>query len=63
LHDAFRRENGYTDLEISQKRSALENVLACDGIAAHEQRLYRAGFRHVVCWFRVANFASWLAFV
>ena len=26
LHQDFKRSNGYTELEINQKRSALENV-------------------------------------
>lgn len=61
LHHAFKRNNGYSDLEISQKRTALENVLIPETLAAHEQRLRRAGFRQVHVWFRCFNFLSLVA--
>jgi tRNA (cmo5U34)-methyltransferase len=62
LHDAFRRENGYSELEISQKRDALEHVLRCDTEEQHRARLAAAGFGRVELWFKAVNFASWLAF-
>jgi len=49
-HD-FKRANGYSDLEISQKRTALENVMVPDTLATHEARLRTAGFRHIAVWF------------
>lgn len=61
LHHAFKRANGYSDLEISQKRSALENVLVPETIAAHQQRLRSAGFSSVDVWFQCFNFASLVA--
>lgn len=61
LHHAFKRANGYSELEISQKRSALENVLVPETIAAHQQRLRRAGFSSVDVWFQCFNFASLVA--
>jgi tRNA (cmo5U34)-methyltransferase len=61
LHDDFRRRNGYSDLEIAQKRLALERVLYCDPEAVHLERLRQAGFDRVVPLFRALNFASWLA--
>jgi tRNA (cmo5U34)-methyltransferase len=61
LHHAFKRANGYTDLEISQKRSALENVLVPETIASHQQRLRRAGFASVDVWVQCFNFASLVA--
>jgi tRNA (cmo5U34)-methyltransferase len=61
LHDAFRLANGYSDLELAQKRQALENILRCDSEAQHRQRLCQVGFGQVVGWFRAANFGSWLA--
>lgn len=61
LHHAFKRANGYSDLEISQKRSALENVMRPETIAAHQQRLRRAGFASVDVWFQCFNFASLVA--
>jgi tRNA (cmo5U34)-methyltransferase len=61
LHHTFKRANGYSDLEISQKRSALENVLLPETIASHTERLRRAGFTSVDVWFQCFNFASLVA--
>ncbi|MFW6346906.1 MAG: carboxy-S-adenosyl-L-methionine synthase CmoA, partial [Halomonas sp.] len=60
-HD-FKRANGYSDLEISQKRTALENVLVPDTLAAHQARLAQAGFSRSHTWFQFLNFASLIAF-
>ncbi|MBZ0328787.1 MULTISPECIES: carboxy-S-adenosyl-L-methionine synthase CmoA [Halomonas] len=60
-HD-FKRANGYSDLEISQKRNALENVLVPDSLDAHHDRLARAGFSRSLTWFQYLNFASLIAF-
>lgn len=62
LHHNFKRANGYSDLEIAQKRSALENVLIPETLKTHQQRLLGAGFRSVDCWFQCFNFASIIAF-
>lgn len=61
LHEEFKRVNGYSELEISQKRSALENVLISETLDAHRQRLLAAGFSQVVLWFQCFNFVSLLA--
>ncbi|WP_417549761.1 carboxy-S-adenosyl-L-methionine synthase CmoA [Methylophaga sp.] len=61
-HHDFKRANGYSDLEISQKRSALENVLIPETQTAHQQRLSQAGFIRSECWFQCFNFASLIAF-
>lgn len=60
-HD-FKRANGYSDMEISQKRTALENVLVPDTLDAHHARLAAAGFERVTTWFQYLNFASLVAF-
>jgi len=60
-HHEFKRLNGYSDLEISQKRQAIENVLIPETAAAHRERLLQAGFRQVSCWFQCFNFASFIA--
>lgn len=62
LHHNFKRGNGYSDLEIAQKRTALENVLIPETLNAHKERLLQAGFRAVDCWFQCYNFASIIAF-
>jgi tRNA (cmo5U34)-methyltransferase len=61
LHHAFKRANGYSDLEISQKRTALENVLIPETLEAHRARLLEAGFSRVEVWFQCLNFASLVA--
>ena len=61
LHHEFKKANGYSELEISQKRSALENVLIPETIEAHHQRLKQAGFSDVITWFQCFNFASLIA--
>lgn len=61
MHHAFKRANGYSQLEISQKRTALENVLIPETPLAHEQRLLEAGFARVDQWFQCFNFASFVA--
>ncbi|MDX1679068.1 carboxy-S-adenosyl-L-methionine synthase CmoA, partial [Arsukibacterium sp.] len=61
LHLDFKRANGYSELEISQKRSALENVMKPDTLAQHQQRLQQAGFSEQSLWFQCFNFCSMLA--
>lgn len=61
LHIAFKRANGYSELEIAQKRSAIENVMKPDSLETHRQRLLDAGFTTVVPWFQCLNFASLIA--
>lgn len=61
LHHNFKRANGYSDLEIAQKRSALEQVLLPESLATHRSRLRHAGFSSVDVWFQCFNFASLIA--
>ena len=61
LHHEFKRRNGYSELEISQKRTALENVMKIDSFQTHQQRLLEVGFRDVVLWFKCFNFSSMFA--
>ena len=61
IHHEFKRENGYTDLEISRKRSALEQVLIPETIDCHIKRLLNAGFKSADVWFQCFNFTSMLA--
>ncbi len=61
IHHNFKRAHGYSDLEVSQKRSALENVLIPETIATHRERLMQAGFSSVDVWFQCFNFMSMLA--
>lgn len=61
LHEKFKRARGYSELEISQKRRALERVLRIESAATHRRRLRRAGFKHTYLWFRALNFAAFAA--
>ena len=60
-HEAFKRANGYSELEISQKRTALENVLVAETAEQHQQRLVKAGFSQVHRWYQAFNFVAWAA--
>lgn len=57
----FKLENGYSELEISQKREALEKVLVPESVQTHVRRLTRAGFASVDVWLKWFNFTSMLA--
>lgn len=61
LHHEFKKANGYSELEISQKRTALETVLIPETLATHHQRLQQAGFSRSDVWFQCFNFASIIA--
>lgn len=61
VHYAFKRANGYSDLEIAQKRSAIENVMLLDTQPAHLTRLHQAGFTQAYTWFQCLNFGSIVA--
>ena len=60
-HHTFKRANGYSDMEVSQKRAAIENVLIPDTIEEHENRLKQAGFETSYQWFQAFNFSSLIA--
>ena len=61
LHHEHKRRNDYSQLEISRKRAALENVLIPETVAAHRERLADAGFARSAVWLRYFNFVSIVA--
>lgn len=61
LHHDFKRANGYSELEVAQKRTALENVMRTDSAEQHIERLTNAGFSHASPWFQCFNFISFIA--
>ena len=61
LYFDFKRKNGYSELEISQKREALEKVLVPETMEQHLQRLQQAGFNSIDIWFKWFNFAAMIA--
>jgi tRNA (cmo5U34)-methyltransferase len=58
---AYKRSQGYTDLEIDQKRRALENVLVPFNERTNINLLREAGFHAVEPFFRWYNFECFLA--
>ena len=61
LHLDFKRANGYSELEISGKRQAIENVLIPETANTHINRLTRVGFTEITEFFRCLNFNAWVA--
>lgn len=58
---AYKRAQGYSQLEIMRKRDALEHVLVPYSAQKNEQLLKNAGFTHVETLFRWCNFALFIA--
>ena len=61
LHLSFKRLMGYSDLEIAQKRAALENVLIPNTIDELKERAVRAGFSRTELVVQCLNFVAILA--
>ena len=57
----MKRENGYSDLEIAQKREALENILVPYRLEENKELLREQGFRHVDVFFKWYNFCAIIA--
>ena len=57
----MKRRHGYSELEISQKREALENVLIPYTESENRQILADAGFSRVEVFFRWYNFCGMVA--
>jgi len=61
-HHDFKRTQGYSDLEIAQKRNALEDVLRPDTEQAHFERFKQAGLSRPRRWFQCFSFTSYIVF-
>jgi tRNA (cmo5U34)-methyltransferase len=61
-HHDFKRTQGYSELEIAQKRNALEDVLRPEPETTHFKRLRQAGFSSTRRWFQCFSFASYISF-
>ncbi len=57
----FKKRNGYSKLEISQKREALENVLVPYQVNENIELLKSSGFSEVEIFFKWYNFCGFLA--
>lgn len=60
-YHGYKKINGYSDMEIAQKRQALEDSLKPDTLSKWQERLTHAGFSQVEVWFRAFNFVSIVA--
>ena len=57
----FKKEQGYSEYEIVQKREALENVLVPYSEEENIKMVKNCGFSHCEVIFRWANFATFIA--
>jgi tRNA (cmo5U34)-methyltransferase len=57
----MKKRNGYSELEISQKREALENVLVPYKLLENREMLIRTGFRYCDVFFKWYNFCGLIA--
>ncbi len=57
----MKRSNNYSELEISQKREALENVLIPYKLSENITLLRNAGFAHCEVFFKWYNFSGFIA--
>jgi tRNA (cmo5U34)-methyltransferase len=57
----LKRRRGYSEIEIAQKREALENVLVPYRLDENVELLRRAGFEHVDVFFKWYNFCGIVA--
>jgi len=57
----FKKTQGYSEFEISQKREALENVLIPYSYEENKKMILDAGFSHFDCLFKWINFATFIA--
>jgi tRNA (cmo5U34)-methyltransferase len=60
LYYDFKRRNGYSELEISRKREALEKVLRPMSPTSHMKLLKKSGFKSSEILFRWYNFATFV---
>ncbi|PWJ54270.1 tRNA (cmo5U34)-methyltransferase [Dyadobacter jejuensis] len=58
----YKRRNGYSELEISQKREALENVLIPYTVSENNSLLKDAGFEGCEMFFKWYNFSGLIAY-
>jgi len=57
----FKKQNGYSEYEIAQKREALENILVPYSEEENIKMAKNNGFSHCEVVFRWANFATFIA--
>ncbi len=61
LYFDFKREQGYSEIEITKKRETLENILIPFSIDENMKMLNEAGFKQCETFFQWFNFTSFIA--
>ena len=61
IHHSFKLANGYSELEVSRKRDALEGVLISQSQAENEGILYESGFSEIRKVMKNLNFVTFMA--
>ena len=61
MHHDFKKDHGYSKMEISKKRDALENVLVPLKLSKTMTLVHEAGFTAVDIFFKWNNFAGLIA--
>lgn len=61
IYHNFKKERGYSELEIAKKREALENILIPFSIDENKKLLKNAGFQTAETYFQWFNFTSLIA--
>ena len=61
LHHHVKEFNGYEQLEIANKRDALEKILIPETLNNHQDRIKKAGFENSITWLKCLNFVSLIA--
>lgn len=57
----FKKQQGYSEFEIAQKREALENVLIPYTYEENKKMILDSGFKHFDCLFKWVNFGTFIA--
>lgn len=58
---SFKLRQGYSDLEIQQKREALEEILIPETLEDHQNRLHKSRFKTFEVYLKYFNFVSLIA--
>lgn len=61
IYHQYKKNRGYSELEIARKREALENVLIPFSIKENKAMLKKSGFVSVETYFQWFNFSSFIA--
>jgi len=61
IYYEFKKDQGYSEFEISQKREALENVLIPYTEEENKKMILNAGFKSIESLFKYGNFITFIA--